>query len=131
MSELLMRGIGLALLSGILAELLKQFGWRGAPAVTALATLGVVSVFGDTLAGIVGQMLDLARLGNISRYAEAALKILAVGLLSGTVSDSLAELLGTVASRAVSLAGRLEILAICLPYLTEIIDMGMSLISSG
>lgn len=126
-----MRGIGLALLSGILAELLKQFGWRGAPAVTALATLGVVSVFGDTLAGIVGQMLDLARLGNISRYAEAALKILAVGLLSGTVSDSLAELLGTVASRAVSLAGRLEILAICLPYLTEIIDMGMSLISSG
>ena len=124
-----MRALGLALLAGILGEILKLLGWRGAPAVAAMALVGAVSVFGDTFASLAQQVTRLSSLGDITRYAEAVMKIIAVGLLSGVVSDMLSELSGAGPARIAAAAGKFEILAIALPFLNEIIDTGLSLIS--
>ena len=129
MSEMLTRGLGLLLLSGLLCELLKQFGWRGAPAITALAAVGIFGIFGRALSELAGQILHISELGGISRYAEAVLKILAAGLVSGAVSDALSELSCAGMARTAITVGRMEILAISLPFISEIIDMGVSLVS--
>lgn len=125
-----MKALGLVLLAGILGELLKLLGWRGAPAIAALALVGAVSIFGEVLASLAEQVTRLSSLGDITRYAEAVMKIIAVGLLSGVVSDLLSELSGAGLARIATVTGRFEILAIALPFLSEIIDTGLSLISS-
>ena len=129
MIELLIKGLGIALTAGIIAELLKQVGWRGAPVIASLALVSAVSIFGETFATLCEQILRLSEIGKITRYAEAVLKIIAVGLLSGMVSDTLAELSGNLLSKTALTVGRFEILGISLPFLSEIIDVGLSLIS--
>ena len=130
MSQIFLKALGVILLSGMISELLKYLGWRGAPAVVALALVGVVSLFGDTLSSFLEQTARLSELGGIGRYAEGVLKIIAVGLLSGIVGDILSELCGAGLARITATVARLEILAILLPFLTEIIEKGLSLLSS-
>ena len=131
MSELLLKGLGLVLMTGIIAELLKQFGSKAAPCVISLALVGSVSIFGEVLSSFSEQIIKLSEFGNLSRYAEGVLKIIAVGLLSGVVSDIVGEISGNLLSKAVVTVGKCEIFCICLPFLNEIIETGISLVSSG
>ena len=129
MSEALFRGIGIALLSGILAQLLRQLGWRGVPVLACITLATLLSLYGESLSGLVSEIEILSRAGGIEQYAEGALKILAVGLLSGIISDMLTELGDGGLSKTVLIISRLEIIGIALPYLVEIIDTGLGLLA--
>lgn len=129
MSEALFRGIGTALLCGVLSSILRQLGWKGVPVLACVTFSALLSLYGEALSGLVSEIHAISAEGNIERYAEGALKILGVGLLSGIISDMLTELSEAGLARAVTVISRIEILGIAIPFLAEIIDTGLGLLA--
>ena len=65
---------------------------------------------------------------NNSEYARAMLKILGAGYVFGVCSDICSELGEGGLSGAVCLFGRVEIIALSLPYIKRIVEKGIELI---
>ena len=120
--------IGSFLLLALSAFFLRSFGWRGAPVFAALA---VVTVFSGTFFRASDMFSPLFLLGEktgIEGAAGAAVKILGLGYLYGISCDVIRELGENSIAKAVETVGRLEIIAVSLPFLEEIIRLGVELI---
>ena len=129
MSQLFLSAVGLALTAAVMAGLLRALGWKGVPVYISITVLAVFSLFSEVLLQVISEVISVGELGGVSKYAEAALKILAVGLTSGVVCDTLSELGESGLSRAITVAARLETVAIFLPFFREIIDTGLEFLS--
>lgn len=126
MSEIFVRAVGIAILVGILSQILKALGWKGAPVFDCICIVGVVSLFGEVFSELAGQLSELASLGEISEYAKSAAKIISVGFLCGVLTDVFSEMGESGLAKTITLVCRLEIVCICLPYFRRIVDTGLS-----
>ncbi len=125
MSELFARTLGVIILVGILSQVLKLFGWKGVPVFVSLCILGIVSLYAEAFLGVFSEIQELAAVGGIYEYARAAVKIIAVGFLCGVLADAFSEMGEGGLAKSVTLASRLEIICICLPYFRKIVDTGL------
>ena len=116
------------LLMSITAVLLKDLGWRGAAVFSAFSLVAILSLCADGILELAGAFSDLASASGISEAAEGVLKISGVGFLMGAAADVCRELGESGIARGVVLAGRLEILCIALPFLQEIVALGVELL---
>ena len=88
----------------------------------SVVSVGMISLFSEGLSELFSTLTWLSEYSDISDYLKGALKIIGVGYVGGICSDICSELGEAGLSRAVSLAGRLEIFAITAPFIVSIIE---------
>ena len=121
-----MRIIAYVLITLFLGLLLKELGFRGATLVIVIGTVSVVGM----------AVLSLSRIFTLlpgvdaqsEEYAEAMLKIIGVGYVFGMCSDVCSQLGEGSLSSAVTLCGRIEIIALSIPFIKRIIEKGVELL---
>ncbi len=120
--------LGAAVVFVFCALLLKNLGFRGASAFCALGialmAIQIISLISSPLSAIISLIKD----SIAQEIVETALKILGIGYIFGITSDVCRELGEANAAKCLEIAGRVEIAAIILPFLVEIMEMGASLI---
>lgn len=118
----------LTLIAALSFFILSELKWRGAPVLVILCFVGVLSVAGNYLKDVGGAISYLAESSGTTEGAAAILKVIGIGYLAGISSDICAELGAARIGNAVTLVGRLEIIAIATPFFVKILDMGVELI---
>lgn len=118
----------MALLLAVSAFLLRQFGWGGAPVFAAVCAVVLLGEVSETLGSIFGFVTAFGETSSLSEPIEAALKALGAGYLFGISADVCRELGESGMAKAVEAVGRVEIIAIVIPYFQEIIKVGVELI---
>lgn len=116
----------LGLIVAFCAVLLKNFGWRGAP---VFAALGIVALLSDIPAFFSDAFKLFDAWQGLSESAAAIFKIVGIGYLFGISSDICRELGESGISSALTLVGRFEIIAVALPFISEIFALALSLVS--
>ena len=116
--------IGGALLLSVCGVLLRNFGWKGAPVFSAVALLLLLSELTSGLGEVSSFIGTLFRGSRVGDVASAALKILGAGYLFGICADVCRELGEGGVAKAIEVVGRVEIIIIVLPFLSEIINLG-------
>lgn len=127
MSSAFLSALGIAISVSVCSLLLKGLGSSVTPVVVCIGAVGILSLcasglvsFGEAVDGLIGS--------TGGEYARRAVKIVGIGYLSGICAEVCDTLGQASISRAVLLAGRLEILLVALPCFLEIVDLSMSLI---
>ena len=118
----------LALMGALSFFLLSELKWRGAPVLAILCFIGIISVVNPYLSQVEGAISFFASVSDLGDTVAAVLKIVGVGYLAGITSDVCSELGAVRIGNAVTLVGRVEIIAIAAPFFVAIIDMGAELI---
>lgn len=116
------------LLLAITAVLLRDLGWRGAAVFSAFSLVVLLSLCTEGLLALTGALSSLAKSGALTEAAEGVLKITGVGMLMGVSADICRELGENGIARGVTVAGRIEILCIALPFLQKIVALGVELL---
>ena len=118
--------VGYAFITLFLVVILREVGFRGA---RLISLVGVVGLLSACVVGIesLGAAFDKIGQGVPDEYAVAVMKIMGVGYASGICSDVCLELGEVGLSGAVSLFGRIEMLAISAPMAVSIFERGLEL----
>ena len=116
----------LGLVCAFTLVLLKNLGWRGAPVFSAVlfaALLSDIPLFLKDAVKIFGDW-------DVGAESVAAIfKIIGIGYLFGVSSEICRELGEGGIATALSLVGRFEIIAVALPFISEIFSLAVSLVS--
>jgi len=115
----------LALVFAFCALLLKSFGWRGTTVFTALGIVILLSEIPMFFKEAVSLSEAWQGLGD---SCAAIFKIVGLGYLFGISSDICRELGESGIASALTLVGRLEIIAVSLPFISEIFSLAISLV---
>jgi hypothetical protein len=118
----------LALVGAFSFFLLSELKWRGAPVLAVLCFVGIISVLQPHAQGIGSLFSGILSTEEGSEAASAVLKIIGIGYLCGITSDICAELGVPRVGGAVTLVGRVEIIAVAAPFFVKILDMGAEMI---
>ena len=118
----------IGLLSAILSAFLGEMGFKSKKLLSLLAILLLLGTMNDGIAVIMGKILPFSDTVGISEACKSALKTVGLGYLFGFTADVCAELGETGVSKAVSIAGRVEIILVALPYFEKTIELGMKLL---
>ena len=114
--------------AAVLAILLKEVGWRGAPLIGVVSSLAVLGVVLPYLSRLGGFYSDIADGFGLSELVKSVVKVIGIGYLGGICADVCSELgEGGIASAVITVA-RLEILILTAPYFVEVVEMGVSLL---
>ena len=117
-----------ALLVAMLAALLSELGFRQKKLFVTLSLVVIFSLLADALGQILSSVTNVASLEGISDCAKSAIKAVGVGYVLGFASDICDELGEKGLSSAVSIAARIEIFLIALPYFEKVIRLGVDFI---
>lgn len=116
----------LGLVFAFSALLLKNLGWRGAAVFTSLA---IVVILGE-IRGAFAEIEKLSELWvSLGEGGAAIFKIMGIGYLFGISAEIARELGEAGISSALTLVGRFEIIAVALPFISEIFSIALSLVS--
>ena len=126
---MILKVIGYALLLTVAAFLLRRFGWSGAPVFAAICSVMIVGAAADSLRDIFKLATDSAGDSSVSEPIASALKSLGAGYLFGISADVCRELGESGIAKGLEVAGRVEIIAIVIPYFEKIIRLGIELMS--
>ena len=125
---MILRLIGASLILTVSAFLLKNFGWRGAPIFTAIALVLFITEAEGELEYIFSSIRKIGIESGIENALSAAIKVLGIGYLFGICADICRELSEAGIAKAVEVVGRVEIIAVVVPYFEEIIKVGIGLV---
>ncbi len=120
--------LGMSLVLLVSALLLRSFGWRGAPVFAVIASVFLLAEAGEGLAYIFESMNFSVYSSELEPPIKAALKIMGIGYLFGICADICRELGEGGIAKSVEIVGRVEIIAVVIPFLREIIKVGVELI---
>ena len=113
---------------GISAFLLRSFGWRGAPVFASIAAVMFIAEAEEEFLYIFGSIKNIGRDSGLTDVLESAIKVLGLGYLYGICADICRDLGEGGIARAAEVVGRVEIIAVVIPYFEEIINFGVDLI---
>ena len=118
--------VGYTFITLFLVVILREVGFRGA---RLLSLVGVVGLLSACVLGIesLGAVFDKIGQGVPDEYAITVMKIIGVGYASGICSDVCLELGEAGLSGAVSLFGRIEMLALSAPMALSVFERGIEL----
>ncbi len=121
--------VGMGVLLASLGFMLRELGFRGAPLI---GVLGITLLFLATLLRIedVLSALDgVIKLAGISEMVSAALRIIGVGYVAGMSADVCRQMGEVGTAKVIEGLGRVEMLAMSMPYLGKIVDLVVGEIS--
>lgn len=116
----------LGVLVGAVGFLLSEMGWGGKRLFSVLGIILMVAVSSEGLFTVYGEISQLG--GAMGEVSAAALKVVGVGYVFGISSDLCSELGEGGAAKALTFAGRVEIIVLILPYLKEVVSLGLKMI---
>ena len=119
---------GISILAATCAFLLRGFGWRGVPILVASVSVLMISELDGRFEYIFGALRKIGTSTGIGETLAAALKVIAAGYLFGICADVCRELGENGVAKMVDVVGRVEIVAIVVPYFEEIIKIGIELV---
>ena len=95
----------------------------------SMAFVGIISLAAPSLSEVFGFIKSSASLYGIESSVTAVAKVVGIGYLTGITADICRELEAGAVSGAVVLVGRIEIIAVVLPFFGEIMRLGGELLS--
>ena len=110
------------------AFLLKNFGWKGTPIFAAVAAILFISEARDTMDFVFSSIEKIGNEAKIDDALSTAIKVLGLGYLFGICADICRELGEAGIAKSVEVVGRVEIIAVVIPYFEEIIKVGIGLV---
>ena len=110
--------------------ILKCFGFKGAPVVGAIAMVALSASLFERLPSFLS-LFDGLRAITESRYVDSAVRIIGIGYLGGISGEICRELGEGGVAKCIAIASRLEVIAVALPYVSEIFASVTSLIEAG
>ncbi len=116
------------MLLGISAFLLRSFGWKGAPVFAVICSVILISEASHILGDVFDSISFLYNESGIREGISAALKVLGLGYLFGISSDICRELGEAGIAKSLEVVGRVEIIAVAVPFWKRIIETGVELI---
>ena len=125
---MILKIFGLAILLSMTAFLLRSFGWRGAPVFASVALVILLTEASGLLRAVLHSVRDIGAVAGLAEPVRAALKVLGLGYLYGICADVCRDLSEAGIAKAVEAVGRVEIVAVIMPYFEEIIKVGVELI---
>ena len=124
----MMRGIAIAVIGGVLCFLLSEMGSRLAKPIGAICAVIALLTAVSGVSGIATEIKALTDGAGISEVGLDVMRIVGVGYVFGSCSDTLDALGEGGISRALDTVCCIEITLIAFPYALEIIAFGLSLI---
>jgi stage III sporulation protein AD len=115
-----------ALLVCIISLLLKNFGFKGVPVFVCIGILCIISYLSESIFTIVPMIGSFGEDYCDDIYVKSVIKIIGIGYASGICKDICEELGEGAVAKCITLAGRLEIMAICTPFIGEMIELAVS-----
>ena len=120
--------VGAALIFAILAYMLRELGFRAAPAFAALSLVFIIRFSTESLKEIFPLFSLFSEYDGVGKSLSAALKIIGATYAFGICADICRTLGEGSIAKAVEVVGRVEIFLVVLPFLEEIIRLGVDLI---
>ncbi len=120
------RIVGFAFVTLFLGVLLKELGFKGTRLVVLLGTVSLIGASVIVMGEVIDEIYMLGGYGD--DYLAAIFKIIGVGYIFGLCSDICSDLGESALSGALTTLGRMEILALCVPYIKLIVEKGIELI---
>lgn len=113
------------------AVIVKQWKAEFAPLIRlALAVIFGIAVI-SAAAPLISYLSSLMGQSGISEYAEILFKALGIAVLTQCCSEICRECGESTAANGVELAGKVEILLLCLPLINEILSTAKNLLEFG
>ncbi|MBQ2793808.1 MAG: stage III sporulation AC/AD family protein [Clostridia bacterium] len=119
----LIKHAALGLLVCILSLLLREAGFRGARLVSLVGTVALMGLAVTGMDGILDALSFDGRLGAGSAELSGILKIVGAGIVFGIITDMARDMGELGVASAVSCVGRVEIFALCMPYVLRLLEL--------
>lgn len=122
-----MGGAFIALFIAFMSFMLRSMGYEGARLISVVGTVSllcaVVLGVGRLMDSLPGELLS----GKVAAVAEVSLRIMGVGYVFGIVADICRELGEVGLANAAEGLGRVEILMLSVPYITEVVGSAVKM----
>lgn len=119
---------GIIILLAATAYLLRGFGWQGATVFAAIAAVLLLREGLEPLSYVFTSIKSLGGVADIAEPVSAAIKVLGLGYLFGICADICRDLGEAGLAKATETVGRVEVIAVVIPYFEEIIRVGVEFI---
>ena len=120
---------GCALIGALCAMTLKTGAKNVAVAVAIFSSLLIFGAAFARFSGAVETVSEIMKESGVSDYGWVMLKALWVGIVVNTVGSICRDMGESTVSSGVELAGKIEILLICLPIITDTLSLIKELLS--
>jgi hypothetical protein len=120
--------VGGAVALAVMTFLLREVGYRGAPIITVVSALLLLSHAVGLYKTALGNIIPLVDSEASVEALSSMLKVTGLGYVYGIASDVCRDIGESGISKALDVVGRVEILLIAVPYIKEIITLGAELI---
>lgn len=125
---MMIKTVATAVLAGVLAFLLSEYGYRGKRLFSTVATVTLAALGLQLLSETVASLGSIINITGLGEAAECAVKTVGAGYVFGIASDVCRELGEGGIANALTTVGRLEIFVTVLPYILKMAELGASLI---
>lgn len=119
----LLKICGCALIGAVCAMILKNSAKGVALTIAVFSSLIILGAVVVRFSDAVKTVTEMMNENGMSGYGKAMVKALGVGITVNTVGGICRDLGETSLSNGVELAGKIEILLICLPIITEMLSL--------
>ena len=123
-----MRVCAIGVICSICALLLRELGWRGVPVFAAVSALAIISFIFPQIKEMTGELSSSLASVGASGVARSVLKIIGIGYLCGVCADVCRDIGAERVGSAVVLVGRIEIALVAMPYVADMLRLGLELI---
>ena len=118
------------LLAAASVLILKSFGFKGAPLVTVVALVSLVTYYSEALSSVSVLFGELSSTAEAGKYVSAALKVVGISYLSGISMDACRQMGEDGIAKTVSVVTKLELMLLAVPFIKEILSAVLLLLSS-
>ena len=125
---MIMRISAIALLTAIVGVCLSELGFRSKGLFSLLTLVIIFSSISGRVEDIISRMLELSSLSGVGDAVECIVKTVGAGYLFTFCSEVCQQLGEATLARAVTFAGRVEILIIAFPFFEKSIKLCLELI---
>ncbi len=119
----LLKVCGCALVGALCAMTLKSNAKTVAAAVAVFSSLLILGAVIARFSGAVETVTEIMKESNVSDYGKVMIKALGVGIVVNTVGSICRDMGESSISSVVELAGKIEIVLICLPIISETLSL--------
>lgn len=116
-----MGGAFIALFVAFMTFMLRSMGYEGARLISLVGTVSLLCAVVMGAGKLIESLPEELLAGRVAAVAEVSLKIMGVGYVFGIVADICRDLGEVGLANAAEGLGRVEILMLSVPYITEIV----------
>lgn len=119
---------GIALLSAFCAMIVKESGGKLSVFIGIISGIALISLSASGILKIFSFLSDFSYKENIEPYLMTILKILSLGYAVSITAELCREMGENGIASKLELVGRVEMLLLCIPYISKILELAISIV---